>query len=229
MFKSFKAVSMIVALILVISLIAGCSSQPVSHPSSPSPAPAAAPAQDPTQANLLEIDEWKAKMTGVINKDYYVIDLRTPGEIEYAKAIEGSINIDANETLAKGNVAIIAEKLVDISKDALIFFHCRSGGRVKANLAKFTEAGYTNVSGLDGWTVFDGKGYMSAAKIDPNTEHLKPEAWEPKMDGEVGKDYYVIDSRSKEIYDAGHIEGAMNLDSSVTFTVDHAATMAQVE
>lgn len=168
-------------------------------------------------------------MTGVINKDYYVIDLRTPGEIEYAKAIEGSINIDANETLTKGNVSIISEKLTDVSKDSLILLHCRSGGRVKASLAKFTEAGYTNVFGLDGWTVFDANGYVSATKINPNTEHLKPEAWEPKMDGEVGKDYYVIDSRTNETYDAGHIEGAMNLDSSVTFTVDHAATRAQVE
>lgn len=167
-------------------------------------------------------------MTGVINEDYYVIDLRTSGEIEYAKAIEGSINIDANETLAKGNVAIIGEKLADVSKDSLILLHCRSGGRVKASMTKFTEAGYTNVFGLDGWTVFDANGYMSAAKINPNIEHLKPEAWEPKMDGEVGKDYYVIDSRTKEMYDAGHIQGAISLDSSVTFTVDHVATMAQV-
>lgn len=224
-FKSFKTATTIFALILVISLLTGCSS---SSPQSPSSAPSAAPAQDSVQANLLEIHEWKAKMTGVINKDYYVIDLRTPGEIEYAKAIEGSINIDANETLAKGDVAIISEKLADVSKDALILLHCRSGGRVKVSLAKFIEAGYTNVYGLDGWTVFDAKGYMSAAKINPNTEHLKPEAWEPKMDGEVGKDYYVIDSRTKEVYDAGHIEGAMNLDSSVTFTMDHAATIDQV-
>jgi len=234
-FKNFKPDTMIVALILVISLITGCSSQPIiqpspsSSPQSPSSAPAAATIQDPIQTNILEIEEWKAKMTGEINKDYYVIDLRTPGEIEYATAIKGSINIDANETLAKGNVAIIAEKLADVPKDALILLHCRSGGRVKASLAKFTEAGYTNVFGLDGWTVFDAKGYMSAAKINPNTEHLKPEAWEPKINGKIGKDYYVIDSRTKELYDAGHIEGAMNLDSSVTFTVDHAVTMAQVE
>jgi hypothetical protein len=40
-------------------------------------------------------------MTGTINKDYYVVDLRTPDEIKLEKALEGSINIDANETLAK--------------------------------------------------------------------------------------------------------------------------------
>lgn len=225
MFIKSRVAIILIALFLTISLVTACSSQPVTQPA---PVPAA-PVQAPTQTNLLDIDEWKAKMSGAININYYVVDLRTVGEIEYAKAIEGSINIDSNETLANAYVAVINEKLAGIPKDALILIHCRSGGRVKANLAKFTEAGYTNVFGLDSWTVFDSKGYMSAAKIDANTEHIKPEAWEPKMVGEVGKDYYVIDSRTKESYDAGHIEGAMSLDSSVTFTVDHSATMAQVE
>ncbi|ACL19282.1 Rhodanese domain protein [Desulfitobacterium hafniense DCB-2] len=228
-----KAVLYLVYLILVTSLLAGCNSESTTQPSL-SPAPSQStisntPTQDLFQTNLLEFDAWKAKMSGEINKDYYVIDLRTPAEIKLEKAIEGSINIDANETLAKGDMTIINEKLTAIPKDALILLHCKSGGRVKAHLAKFVEAGYTNVYGLNGWTAFDSKGYIGAAKINANTEHLKPNAWQAKMIGEIGKDYYIIDTRNKVDHETGNIKGAMNLGAAETFTVDHVATMAIVE
>lgn len=227
MLRKSRIATILITLMLVLSLV-GCS-QPAAAPApapAPAPTPAPAPAPAPSaDANLLDWDAWKAKMTGTINKDYYVIDLRTPDEIKLEKSLEGSINIDANETLAKGNVAVIDEKLAGVPKDALILVHCKSGGRVKANIAKFTEKGFTNVFGLNAWTSFDDKGYMGGAKITANTEQLKPEAWQAKMQGTIGKDYYVVDVRDKSEYDAGHIKGALNFGVRDQFTVNHAATM----
>lgn len=225
-FKRSKIATLVIALMLVLTLVAGCS-QPAQTTPTPAPAPAPTPAPAPSaDANLLQWDAWKAKMTGTINKDYYVVDLRTPDEIKLEKSLEGSINIDANETLAKGNLAIIDEKLANVPKDAVILVHCKSGGRVKANLAKFHEKGYKNAFGLDGWTAFDAKGYIGAAKITANTEQVKPEAWQAKMKGTIGKDYYVIDVRDKSEYDAGHIKDALNFGVRDQWTVDHAATIA---
>ncbi len=92
----------------------------------------------------------------------------------------------------------------------MILIHCKSGGRAKANLAKFIEKGFKNAFALDGWTAFDAKGYIGAAKISANTEQLKPEAWQAKMQGTIGKDYYVVDARDKSEFEAGHIKGALN-------------------
>lgn len=230
-FKMTKTTTFLLALLVSLALLAGCS-QPAATPPAPPPAPAPASTPDPApapapspSASLLEWDAWKAKMTGTINKDYYVIDLRTPDEIKMEKALEGAINIDANETLSKGELGIIDEKLATVPKDAVLLVHCKSGGRVKANIAKFTEKGFTNVFGLDAWTAFDNKGYMAATKITANTEQLKPEAWQAKMQGEIGKDYYVVDVRDKSEYDAGHIKGALNFGVRDQLIVDHGATM----
>ncbi|BAE85933.1 rhodanese-like domain-containing protein [Desulfitobacterium hafniense] len=228
MLRKYNPVLAFILLMLVTSLVLGCSSQSTSQPSL-APAPVTeTPTLDPFQTNLLEFDAWKEKMVGKINSDYYVIDLRSPAEIKLEKAIDGSINIDAKETLANSNVNIIREILGAIPEDALILLHCKSGGRVKANLAKFIEAGYTNVYGLNSWTAFDAKGYIGAAKINANTEHIKPDAWVAKMRGEIGKDYYIIDTRDQVDHETGYLKGAINLGVAETFTVNHSATMAVV-
>lgn len=225
MFKNKKLLIILMALMLALTVVTGCS-QPAAAPA-PTPDPAPAATDAPTvEDNTLTWDDWSAKMTGTINKDYYVVDLRTPDEIGLEKALEGSINIDANETLAKGNVDIIDEKLAGVAKDAVILVHCKSGGRAKANLGAFLDKGFVNAFALNGWTSFDTKGYMSAASIDSNTEFLKPEAWEAKMVGEIGKDYYVVDVRDAKEYDAGHIKGAINIGVRDQLTVDNSAAIA---
>ncbi len=227
--RKFNLVLVFILLILITNLTIGCNSQSTTQPSLSTTPITETPTQDPYKTNLLEFDAWKAKMVGKVNSDYYVVDLRSPAEVKLEKAIEGSINIDANETLANGNLSIIEEKLSTVPEDALILLHCKSGGRVKAHLAKFIEAGYTNVYGLNGWTAFDAKGYIGAAKINANTEHIKPDAWIAKMSGEIGKDYYIIDTRGKTDHEKGYIKGSINLDAAETFTVDHSATKAVVE
>lgn len=230
MFKRTRIVSLVIALMLMLTIVAGCS-QPAEQPAtSQQPAQTQEPADKAPsiEDHILKWDEWSAKMQGTINKDYYVVDLRSPGEIALEKALEGSINIDANETLKKGNDAVIDEKLADVPKDAVILIHCKSGGRAKANLAKFIEKGYVNAFALDGWTAFDTKGYMGAASINPNKEQLKPDAWTAKMEGKIGEDYFIMDVRDKKEYDAGHMEGALNYGVRDQFTVDHAATMEKI-
>lgn len=230
MLKKSKILTILISLMLVLTLVSGCSqsapavTQPAQQPAtqqSATPAPS-------VDSNILKWDAWKAKMTGTINKDYYVVDLRTPDEIKLEKALEGAINIDANATLAKGDLAVIDEKLKGAAKDAVILVHCKSGARAKANLAKFLEKGYVNTFALDGWTAFDAKGYIGAAKITANTDQLKADAWKAKMQGTICKDYFVIDVRDKSEFEAGHIKGALNFGVRDQFTVDHAATIANV-
>ena len=234
MLKRTKLLSLLISLLLVFSLISGCGTADTSTTTPPpvveNQAPADANAGDKAaDSNILGWNDWSAKMQGTINKDYYVVDLRTPDEIKLEKSLEGSINIDANETLGAGNVDIIDEKLAGISKDAVVLVHCKSGGRAKKNLQPFLDKGYVNTFALDGWTAFDNKSYFSATKIDPNTEQLKPGAWVAKMEGTVGSDYYVIDARDKSEYDAGHIAGALNFGVRDQFTIDHNATIAKVK
>jgi|GEM_PF-3458982 len=242
--KKTKVISLVLSSLLALSLVTGCGSStpasttPEQPPATQTQEPAQQPAQQPEQpaaagptveSNTLGWDEWSAKMNGTINKDYYVVDLRTPDEIKLEKAIEGSINIDANATLGTGNTDVIDEKLQGVPKDATILIHCKSGGRAKKNLQTFLDKGYVNAYVLDGWTAFDDKGYMGAAKINASNEQLKPDAWVAKMVGTVGKDYYILDVRDKSEYDAGHIQGALNFGVRDQFTVDHAATMAKVQ
>ncbi len=129
MLKKSKILTILISLMLVLTLVSGCSqsapavTQPAQQPAtqqSATPAPS-------VDSNILKWDAWKAKMTGTINKDYYVVDLRTPDEIKLEKALEGAINIDANATLAKGDLAVIDEKLKGAAKDAVILVHCKSG------------------------------------------------------------------------------------------------------
>lgn len=225
MFRNKKLIVILMALMLALTVVTGCS-QPAAAPApTPDPAPEA-PAGPTVEDNTLTWDDWSAKMTGTINEDYYVIDLRTPDEIGLEKALEGSINIDANETLAKGNVDIIDEKLAGVDKEAVILIHCKSGGRAQKNLGAFLDKGYVNAFALKGWTSFDTKGYFSATSVDSNTEFLKPDAWEAKMEGEINQDYYVVDVRDAKEYDAGHIKGAINIGFRDQLTVDHDAAIA---
>lgn len=231
MFRKFRIQTVLISLLLVLTLVSGCSQPAAPAVTQPAPQPTTQQPANPAptvESNILKWDAWKAKMTGTINKDYYVVDLRTVDEIKLEKALEGAINIDATATIAKGDLAVIDEKLKGVSKDAVLLIHCKSGVRAKANLAKFLEKGYKNTYALDGWTVFDAKGYIGAAKITASSEQLKADAWQAKMVGTIGKDYFVIDARDKSEFEAGHIKGALNFGVRDQFTVDHAATIANV-
>lgn len=231
MFRKSKVYTIVISLVLTLTLLSGCSQSAAPAVTQPAPAPTAqqpvtpAPSAD---ANTLKWADWKAKMTGTINKDYYVVDLRTADEIKLEKALEGAINIDATATLAKGELGVIDEKLNGVPKDAVLLIHCKSGVRAKANLAKFVEKGYVNTYALDGWTAFDAKGYMGAAKITASSEQLKADAWQAKMVGTIGKDYFVIDVRDKTEFETGHIKDALNFGVRDQLTVDHAATIASI-
>ncbi|NMA69011.1 MAG: sulfurtransferase [Desulfitobacterium sp.] len=240
MLKKYRFLTLITSLLLVISLVTGCggSSTPATTDPEPSQKQTQGAEQEPQQqeepagptveSNTLEPDEWLAKMSGTINKDYYIVDLRTPDEIKLEKALEGSINIDANATLSAGDTDVIDEKLQGVDKDAVILIHCKSGGRAKKNLQPFLDKGYVNAFALDGWTAIDDKGFFGAAKINSSTEMLNPDAWEAKMEGTINQDYYILDARDASEYDAGHFEGAINVGVRDQLTIDHEAAIAKV-
>ncbi len=243
MFKKYKFLTLLTSLLLVVSLVTGCGGNSAPATTDPAsnqqqsqgseqepqqPEQPQEPAGPTVESNTLDPDAWFAKMTGTINKDYYIVDLRTPDEIKLEKALEGSINIDANATLANGDTDVIDEKLQGVDKDAVVLIHCKSGGRAKKNLQSFLDKGYVNAFALDGWTAFDDKGFFSAAKINGSTEQLKPDAWLAKMEGTLNQDYYIVDVRDASEFEAGHFEGAINVGVRDQLTVDHAAAIAKI-
>lgn len=94
MFNRSKVAAVVFALGIIISLVAGCSSSSLSPSSSASVSSSSnsKPDQDSLETRMLEIDTWKTKMAGKINKDYYVVDLRTPIVLAHLKA-EGYTNV----------------------------------------------------------------------------------------------------------------------------------------
>lgn len=84
--------------------------------------------------------EFKAKMSEF--KDYQLIDVRTPGELEGGK-IEGSVNIDFHDSAFK-------EKIAELDKSKPTLVYCAGGVRSAKAAQQMNEMGFTYVIDLDG-------------------------------------------------------------------------------
>jgi rhodanese-related sulfurtransferase len=86
------------------------------------------------------------------NPDAYLIDVRNPNELD-AGYIEGMVNIP----LPSLNEESLQATLPNIDKNDKIYVYCKSGGRSKRAMEKLIEAGYTNVTSVDGgFSSYDG-------------------------------------------------------------------------
>ena len=70
-------------------------------------------------------------------EDYVILDVRSEGERQ-KKRIPGSVSIPLGEVKDRAE-----NELPD--KNAMIFVHCRSGGRSTAAAKQLFELGYTNI------------------------------------------------------------------------------------
>ena len=79
-------------------------------------------------------------------KDYLILDVRTPEEYEEAHIPE-AVNVP-NETIGTEEIPELPDK------EQLIFVYCRSGNRSKQASQKLADLGYTNIiefGGINDW------------------------------------------------------------------------------
>ncbi|MBR5517128.1 MAG: rhodanese-like domain-containing protein [Firmicutes bacterium] len=119
----------IIPFLLIILLLASCSA--------------------PEQSDLgyMQISESDALELMAEEKDYIILDVRTPEEFE-ERHIVGAINVP-NETIGTEEIAELPDK------DQMILVYCRSGNRSKDASQKLVELGYTNIiefGGINNWT-----------------------------------------------------------------------------
>ena len=122
-------------LILILTLLTGCTARPSS-------------------GTYRQITAQEAAALMDSETGYIVLDVRTPGE--YAERhIPGAINVP-NETI--GSTA--PEQLPD--RKQLILIYCRSGNRSKQAADKLVALGYTNIvefGGINSWPGETVSGY----------------------------------------------------------------------
>jgi|GEM_PF-2937352 len=80
------------------------------------------------------------------NPDAILIDVRTPAELDESGYIEGMIHIP----LQSMEAAEMEQYKSGIQKNDKIYIYCRSGVRSEKAMEKLLEAGYTDVTSVDG-------------------------------------------------------------------------------
>ncbi len=127
-----KTKELIALLTIFLTLFGGCSAEKSSQP------------VETTQATVTyeQISQSEAKRLMETEKDYVIIDARTPEEFAQGH-IEGAILIPEYEISQRAEA-----ELPD--KDQLILVYCRSGRRSKIASQALTESGYSNVKEFGG-------------------------------------------------------------------------------
>lgn len=95
-----------------------------------------------------QIDMEEAEKIMQEEKDYIILDVRTPEEYEEGH-IPHAINIP-NETISTKDISELS------NKNQLILVYCRSGNRSKQAASKLSKLGYTNIVEFGG--IIDWKG-----------------------------------------------------------------------
>ena len=100
--------------------------------------PAAAVAEQPA-ASITTID-WN-KALEMSKAGAFLVDVRTPAEVEKGKASPAAVNIPLQE---------MPQRLSEFPKDKDVLVYCRSGKRSMAASKFLVENGYTRVFNIDG-------------------------------------------------------------------------------
>ncbi|MDO4469954.1 MAG: rhodanese-like domain-containing protein [Bacillota bacterium] len=96
-----------------------------------------------------QIDMEEAEKIMKEEKDYIILDARTPEEYEEGH-IPHAINIP-NETISTKTIPELPDK------DQLILVYCRSGNRSKQAAGKLSKLGYSNIVEFGGIIDWDGE------------------------------------------------------------------------
>ncbi len=164
------------------------------------------------------------------NTDLYVIDVREPSELEETGYIPGAVNIPV-KTLAD-NPAYLPQDL-----DTPIVVYCKSGTRSTFGWTVLNLLGYTSVRNLTGgFMAWADAGYeaeqgaatpaeISTAIIENEVlyadvkdfDNNPPESWGTVKVDDVnemminGEDFVLVDVRRADEFEAGYIDGAVNI------------------
>jgi rhodanese-related sulfurtransferase len=155
--------------------------------------------------------------------DVFLIDVREESEVAETGLIPGAVNFP---------LRTVAQNLDQIPTDQLVVVYCKSGFRAALATGALHVLGYENVQAFPpsfaGWAEFDAASnqespveagaveadvvvaaadaYLSA--IPEGFLSMGLDAFKAQMDA---TDVYVIDVREVSEYEAGHIEGAVNI------------------
>ena len=91
---------------------------------------------------VLSTNEFESKLKQE-HKNYLLLDVRTPEELEETGYIEGAINIDVE---ADGFI----EKVNRLDKSKTIMVYCRSGGRSSTASEMMKDEGFKEIYDLEG-------------------------------------------------------------------------------
>ena len=131
--KRHYAVPSFFGLLLTLFLFTGCSQTTASQ-------------SDSKSGSYQQISSKEAEAMMEEEKDYLILDVRTPEEYEEAHIPE-AVNVP-NETIGTEEIPELPDK------EQLIFVYCRSGNRSKQASQKLADLGYTNIiefGGINDW------------------------------------------------------------------------------
>ena len=135
-------------LALAIAVIAACSSPQAEPQPAASGSHAKAEAADAIEMN---VESLKQRLDA--GEDVFVLDVRSPQELEQEGLIEGSLNIPIDD---------LDSRLAEVPKDKPLAIYCHRGGRASSAAALLREKGYTEPIEYGGISAWKEKGYPVA-------------------------------------------------------------------
>ncbi len=95
-----------------------------------------------SKSEVLSVAAFKAKLESLNGQKFYLIDVRTPGEVAAGK-IENSINLNYNDPN-------FANELSKLEKDKPLLLYCASGRRSSNATQIAKELGFVEIYDLQG-------------------------------------------------------------------------------
>lgn len=130
------------------AVVAACSSPQAE----PQPAASASHAKaEAADASEMNVDSLKQRLDA--GEDVFVLDVRSPQELEQEGMIEGSLNIPIDD---------LESRMAEVPKDKPLAIYCHRGGRASSAAALLREKGYTEPIEYGGISAWKEKGYPVA-------------------------------------------------------------------
>ena len=187
--NNFKAIGMIIILILSLGSIVGCSSKnKVSNTIQ----------QSKDTQGYEDIDGNQTEKLLDLDKNVLIIDVRS--EYEYKKGhLLNAINLPYDDDF-KSELSEIADY-----KDKSVLVYCKSGNRSEKAAVKLVDNGFKNVKNvIDGIDEYDYK----LVKADNVTGR---EAEKIINEDKHDKDLIILDVREAKDFNNGHLQNAINI------------------
>lgn len=197
--KKFKVVIMGLVLTVSIGALTGCSTKDTSSEDNKQSTEVAAE----NKATYKDIDGKEAEALVKDSEEVLLIDVR--GEADYlAGHIENAINLPVEDIKENLEGTDVYKAKLESFKDKPVIFYCNSGGKSSEAAKILIEKGYTKVYNAQGVKEYDYKIVQTVPY-----QNITGKAAEALIAN--NKDMIIVDVRSEEEFDVGHIENSVNL------------------